>query len=254
MRFLIAAVFLFTVTAPAQTKLPAAQNPEAWLERGVSAYRQANYEKAAEAFSKAADIEPSETTPRLYLAMTYMARYVPGLMSKENLEFASHAEVEFLKVLEMEPENETAIRSIANLAFYRAMGMTGNDRWEQLDRAKEWNQRLIDVNPNNKIGFYTQGLIAWAKCNHQRPSEAAASRAKCVPVIDDGIAQLSRAVKLDSDYDEAMSYLNLLYELRAGLDVTAAERDRDIKLADSWSGKAAQARKRNAVKPPVEDN
>lgn len=254
MRFLIAAALLFTVTALAQTKRAEDQNPETWLERGVSAYRQANYEKAAEAFSKAADLEPSETTPRLYLAMTYMARYVPGLTNAENLQFARHAETEFLKVIEMEPENETAIRSIANLAFYRAMGMTSGDRWEQLDRAKEWNQRLTEVDPNNKVGFYTQGLIAWAKCNHQRQNGAAASRAKCAPAIDDGIAQLSRAIKLDPDYDEAMSYLNLLYELRAGLDATPAERDRDIKLADSWGEKAGEARKRNAAKPPAEDN
>ena len=48
-----------------------------------------------------------------------MVQWIPGAESPENLQFASKAKDEFLKVLEKDPNNTTALASLASLAYQR---------------------------------------------------------------------------------------------------------------------------------------
>ena len=50
--------------------------------------------------------------------------------------------------------------------------------------------------------------------------------------MDEGIADLQKAIQLRPDYDDAMAYLNLLYRQKADMETDPAARDADIKLAD----------------------
>ena len=74
------------------------------LNKGVQAFKNAQYDQAVEHFKTAVELDPAFPTARLYLATAYMNQYIPGAESPENMQKAQAAHDEFMKVLEAEPE------------------------------------------------------------------------------------------------------------------------------------------------------
>src|SRR5512142_1390428 len=87
------------------------------LNKGVAAFKNAQYPEAVERFKTAVDLDPNFPTARLYLATAYMSQYIPGADSPENIQMAQAAHDQFQKVLEQDPKNEVATASIASLFF-----------------------------------------------------------------------------------------------------------------------------------------
>ncbi len=256
------------------TLLAAQDSPDSFQTRreigmGIRAFRTGHYDEAAQHFQKAIAMDPESINPRLYLATSYASMYTPGSTDPANLEFIHKAEVQYLKVLELNPEEDNALRSLATLAYERAGGMTDPvEKREQLRRAAGWYRQVGAVSPKDQGAFYMLGVIAWSECEPDiqqarlqagmKPetpppipsTEArAALEAGCGEVIDDGIAQLNHALELDPDYDEAMSYLSLLNRQRANFAPTPEAAADAVKQAGEWTGKAAEARKRRASAP-----
>jgi hypothetical protein len=76
-------------------------------------------------------------------------------------------------------------------------------------------------------------------------------REKNSSVIEDGIAELLKALQLRPDYDDAMAYLNLLYRERADLQCDdPAAHAADLKTADEWVDKTMAVKKAKAEKQP----
>ena len=90
------------------------------LNKGVQAYKSAQYPQAVEHFKTAVELDPKFDTARLYLATAYMMQYVPGAESPENMQMANAAQDQFQKVLDRQLlTNTLAIASIASLLFQR---------------------------------------------------------------------------------------------------------------------------------------
>jgi tetratricopeptide (TPR) repeat protein len=251
---LISAAILLLVGTGCE-KLKARDN----LNRGVQAYRQARYAEAVEYFKKSVAIEPGYTNARLYLATAYMSQYIPGAESPENVQMAKAAHDEFMRVIELDPRNSIAIASIASLYF--------NEK--KFDEAREWHQKLIAVDPKAKESYYTLGVIAWTR-SFQRRMEARAKlgmkpedpgplkdkkvreevRADILPMIEDGIKNLNRALELDKEYDDAMAYLNLLHRERADVAETKEDYQKDTDTADQWVQKTLETKKIKAARTP----
>src|SRR5438105_1411647 len=109
----IAAVLLGT---PGCQKLKARDN----LNKGVTAFKAAQYPQAADFFRTAVDLDPNFPTARLYLATAYMSQYIPGADSEDNNKNARAAMDEFQKVLGNNPDKtsaELATASIASLYY-----------------------------------------------------------------------------------------------------------------------------------------
>src|SRR5271163_1652913 len=87
------------------------------INKGIAAFKNAKYGDAVELFKQAAVLDPDNPNARLYLATSYMSQWIPGAESPENLAFASMAKDEFLKVLEKDPVNTTALASLASIAY-----------------------------------------------------------------------------------------------------------------------------------------
>jgi Tfp pilus assembly protein PilF len=230
------------------------------LNKGVQAYRNAQYPQAVERFKNAVELDPTFATARLYLATAYMMQYIPGAESPENMQMANAAQDQFQKVLDRDPKNELAIASIASLYFYE----------KKLDDARQWNQKLVTVNPRNKEAYYTLGVIAWTKAFQPRmearakmgmkPEDPGPLKDKKVreelaaqngPVIDEGIKDLERALQIDPEYDDAMAYLNLLYREKADLEDSAEAYKKDTEIADNWVQKSLETRKIKAERKPA---
>src|ERR1041385_8544229 len=77
------------------------------LNKGVQAYKTAQYPQAVENFKKAVELDPNFPTARLYLATAYMSQYIPGADSPENMQMAQAAHDPFQKVLAQDPKKHT---------------------------------------------------------------------------------------------------------------------------------------------------
>ena len=238
------------------------------LNRGVQAYRSAKYADAVEYFKTAVNLDPSNLNGRLYLATAYMTQYIPGAESPENLQLAKQAKEEFLKVLERDPNDKTALASLASLSYQQAQGMPDlEQKLKKLDEAKEWYLKLIAADPQNKEGFYSLAVIDWVKWYAawmksradlgMKPEEPGPIKDKKVKadlkdqysaVIEDGIKNLQKALDIDPNYDDAMAYMNLLIRERADLDESPDQYKKDVETADGWVQKALDTKKMKAAK------
>jgi Tfp pilus assembly protein PilF len=251
---LAVAVAAFTATGCRQLKA------RDQLNKGVQSYKNAQYPEAVEHFKTAVELDPNFPTARLYLATAYMSQYIPGADSPENLQMAQAAHDQFQKVLDQDPKNEVALASIASLYFNQ----------KKLDEAKQWYERLIAVNSQNKEAFYTLGVVAWTKTFQPRMEARAKMgmkpedpgplkdkkvrdelRAKNLPIVDEGIKNLEKALQIDPEYDDAMAYVNLLYREKADLEDSPDEYKKDTDTADSFVQKALQTKKIKAERKPA---
>jgi tetratricopeptide (TPR) repeat protein len=228
------------------------------LNKGVTAFRNANYAQAVEFFKRAVELDPNFMNARLYLATAYMSQYVPGAPSEENKRNADAAEKGFLDVLQREPNNTLAVESLGSLAFNQ----------QKLDDAKKWYQKLIELDNTKKTAYYTIGVINWTKC-FQPQTEAWAKlgmrpedpgpiqdkkareelRAKNEGVAQEGIQMLEKALQLDPDYDDAMAYMNLIIRQKAFIAETVEENKKLSEEANQWMQKALATRKKKSEQP-----
>jgi hypothetical protein len=225
------------------------------LNKGVQAFRNAQYADAVENFKKAVELDPSFPTARLYLATAYMQQYIPGAESPENNQMAQAAHEQFMKVLEQDPKDKVALASIASLYL-------NQKKW---DDAQQWFEKLVAVNPSNADAYYSLGFIAWSKwypaygtaraALGMRQEDPGPIKDKKVreelkgqygPVIDAGLASLDKALQVDPDYDDAMAYENLLIRERADLMDNKADYEAQIKIADAWIEKNLATKKKKA--------
>jgi len=222
------------------------------VNEGVQAFKGAQYPQAVEHFKNAVDLDPTFLSARQYLAVAYYQQYIPGADSPENNQMAQAAYDQFQKVLEQDPKNQLALVSIASLFL--------NER--KWDDAKEWFEKAIAVNPNNADAYYSLGFIAWSKWFPQFGIALAsvgmrqedpgpikdkkvkeALKEKWEPVIADGLKDLDKTLEINPEYDDAMSYENLLIRERAYLADTKEEYEQQVKVADAWLDKAMTTKK-----------
>jgi len=225
------------------------------LNKGVQAFKNAQYAEAVESFKKAVELDPTFPTARLYLATAYMQQYIPGADSPENNQMAQAAHDQFMKVLEQDPKDKVALASIASLFL-------NQKKW---DEAQQWYEKLISIDPNNKEAHYSLGFIAWSKwypaygtaranlgMRQEDPGPIKDKKvrdelkAQYGPVIDAGLASLDKALQIDPDYDDAMAYENLLIRERADLMDSKADYEAQIKIADGWIEKNLATKKKKA--------
>src|ERR1035438_4455957 len=102
------------------------------LNKGVNAFKNAQYPEAVEHFKQAVELDPKFPTARLYLATAYMQQWIPGADSEENNNMAKAAESTFRDVLKDDPNNATAIAYLASLFL-------NEQRW---DESRAWYDKL----------------------------------------------------------------------------------------------------------------
>ena len=236
------------------------------LNKGVASFKNAKYVEAVEHFKVAVDLDASNPNARLYLATAYMSQYIPGAESPENLQNAKAASDQFLKVLEQDPKNTLAVSNLASLHYSEAQGATGLEaKFKKLDEAKEWYEKLVQIDEKNKEAYYSLGVITWAKWYPQlataraklgmKPEDPGPIKDKKLkeelkaqygPMVEAGMKNLQKALEIDPQYDDAMAYLNLLIRERADLADTPEEYNKEVEIADNWVQKALETKKLKA--------
>lgn len=240
------------------------------INQGIQAFKNAKYAIAIEKFKEAIALDPDNPNARLYLATSYMQQWIPGAESPENVEMARKAQEGFQSVLEKNPKDATALASLASIAYNSASSLPPDQKAAKFDEAAKWQKQVADADPKNKDAYYWLGVIAWAKwypalmtarANLRMRAEDPGPikdkkvkeelRAQYMPMVDEGIANLNKALDIDHEYEDAMSYLNLLIRERADLLDTKEEYEKQIAVADGWVQKALDTKKLKASRAPA---
>src|SRR5438552_4407761 len=239
------------------------------LNKGVAAYKNAQYDTAIEDFKQAKDLDPGLMNARLYLATAYASQYIPGAPSEQNVRLGTQAVNEFKEVLEIDPNNLSAIDGIGSILFQMAGTPYDPKKFEE---SKTYHQKHIDLKPNDPEPYYWVGVIDWTlafrannevraeynknnikkqvKDTEPLPSSVRADyTAKYGSMVDEGIAALKKAIELRPDYDDAMAYLNLMYRRKADMVESADQRDDLLKQADAMLDKDKEVKQKRAEQP-----
>jgi len=163
--------------------------------------------------------------------------------------------------LRMDPSNITALASIAQIYY----------NMKDFDKAKDYNERRIKIEPTNPEPYYWIGVIDWAvtwkgaqmlRKDHNLDTAKDAAHPDQLPVIpdklrkpladtngplvDEGLKALNKAIELKPNDTDSMAYLSLMYRQKAEIDPDNDTRVADLKLAEDWVNKSLAARKAGA--------
>jgi len=240
------------------------------LNQGVNAFKNAKYPDAVEHFKQAIALDPTNPNAQLYLATAYMSQWIPGAEAPDNVDMANKATDGFLKVLEKDAENTTALASLASLSYNEAQSLPPDKKIEKLDEAAKWYKKLLEADPKNKEAYYSLGVIDWAKWYpadmtaranlRMRPEDPGPIKDKKVKedlktqysgIIEDGLSNLQKALDIDKEYDDAMAYMNLLIRERADLADSPDDYKKQVEIADTWVQKALDTKKLKQSRQPT---
>ena len=238
------------------------------LNKGVNAYKNAQFDQAIEDFKAAKEYDPTLTNAQLYLATAYASQYIPGAPSADNIKNGEQALAEFKNILDNDPSNVSAIDGIGSMLYN--MGGTPFDP-QKLQDSKSYHQKHIALKPDDPEPYYWVGVIDWTLAFHaNRDMRADYNKTSKKPVkespgtdplppalvkqfaasqgdtVDDGIASLQKAETLRPDYDDAIAYLNLLYRLKADTETSESARNDDLKQADDLMDKVKAIKQKKA--------
>jgi tetratricopeptide (TPR) repeat protein len=229
------------------------------LNKGVQAYKSAKYEEAINHFQKAVSYDPSLPMAHLYLATAYAQQVVPDLTTPENLKNANLAMQGFEAVLAKDPKDINSLKNMASLYF----------NIDKYDEAKQWQMKVLAVDPQDAEAAYTIGSIDWRLAyrnavealravgmqddgagNVKMPKKVCQELVeKNTPLVNEGLEYLHKAVDIRPSYDDAMAYLQLMYRRKADLECGNEEaRKADMAQVDQWREKAMATRKANEEK------
>jgi tetratricopeptide (TPR) repeat protein len=229
------------------------------LNKGVEAYKSAHYEEAINHFQRATMLDPNLPMAKSYLATALGQNVVPGLLTPDNLKTAQQAIDIFQDVLTKNPHDVNSMKQIAGIEL----------SVKRLDEAKAWQKKVIAEDSKDPEAAYTVAVIDWIQA-HQNTLNAlnpaglnddGAGNAKApkkimeplkaqnTALVEEAEQYLKQALTIKPNYDEAMSYMNLIYRCKADLDWgNEVARKDDVALAEQWRAKAMGTRKTNEAK------
>ena len=239
------------------------------MNKGVQAYRNNKYADAVKHFQEAVRLDPTNQNAQLYLATSYMIQWVPGADSPDNQKNYNAAQHEFEKVLKTDPKNGLALASMASMAYNSATAGSQEQKTAALEEARKWNQRRMEVDPKDPEPYYYLGVINYDEAFQPIASARVAERMsltdppplkdkkeraelkeKYYKLVEDGIQDLKECLARDKENEDAMSYINLLYRMKAYLDDSPEEAKADVAQAEDWFNKAMDMKRIKATRAP----
>lgn len=265
-RFLLAVVIAALAAGAGCDRLRARDK----LNKGVAAFKAAQFDLAVEDFKQAKALDPTLINARLYLATAYANQYIPGAPSDENIRMGNQAIAEFQEVLDKDLNNLAAIDGIGSILFQMA-GMPFDAK--KLEQSKSYHQKHSAFKPEDPEPYYWVGVIDWSLAYrgnkdlreaYNRTAKKTIKDTDPMPValstdfqqkfgatVEEGIQNLQKAGQYRNDYDDALAYLNLLYRQKADMEATADARNADVKLADDLVDKVKAIKQKRMENAPT---
>lgn len=238
------------------------------LNKGVQAFTAAQFDKAIDYFKDAKEKDPTLMNARLFLAQAYASQFIPGAPSDENKRNAQQAIEEWKEVLQMDPNNISAVDGIGAMLFYE--GSTPFDL-QLMQEAKTYHQQHIKLHPDDPVPYYWIGQIDYwiayranekLRADYNEKARKRLQQLDPLPpalrnqfikedgdVVQEGIDSLNKAISLKQDYGDAMAYLNLLLRQKGDMETTAEARDADNKQADQLLDQVKEINQKKMAAP-----
>jgi tetratricopeptide (TPR) repeat protein len=223
------------------------------LNEGVIAFKNADFNGAVEDFQEAVNLDPTLLNARLFLATSLTHMYQPGADDASNVKAGETAIKAYNNVLAVDPNNTNALASIGYLYY----------EMQKFDQAKQYQEKLMQVQPNNPVPHYWIGVIDWPLCYKQQmqlrhnlhldvPKKGAPAgvlpplpakarnqlQQQISPMVDEALTNLQKAVQLQPNDANAYTYLNLMLRVKADLEPSPAARMADLNQANTYYQRA----------------
>jgi tetratricopeptide (TPR) repeat protein len=243
------------------------------VRSGNGYFKVGKYETALALYKQALELDPNEAKLYKNIGVTYLSLYQPGSKHPKDLDFAQKAIDNLKKYIEAYPEDKKATELLVTtylraervddaLAFFqdwvkknpgdpKAIETLANLYFQKADFAHgvEMMENAMKISGPKKETYETIGAQAWDKA-HNYPDLTDEQRQAAITL---GIDALNKALALDTNYTEALSFINLLYREQAKLDekTDKAKAAEDIAKADEYRAKAIELinKKKQAEKP-----
>lgn len=245
------------------------------LAKGNKLYKAQKYDEAIVEYKKILSMDPDNFMANYLVAISNLAQYHPGSTHPRDVQYANESIKAFEKTLSLTPPGtpdeqkgwrdklqkyylsllvsaQQEDKAIAFLEKQRQREPNNVSIIQQLathyakhdfDKALEAFEKVAELEPT-KEHWYTVGVVCWERSYKGGEMVSNDERKK---LIDEGLAALNKALAIDADYFEALSYVNLLHREQA--KVYAAQQDLEgytkaLQTADEYMRKALDARKR----------
>ena len=246
------------------------------LKKGNELYTAQKYDDAIKQYEELIKLDPKSWDGNYLMAVSYLALYHPGSEHPKDKEYAEKGLAAFERTLELSapsPDdrektekfylsflNSTGDKDKAIAYLEKQLTTRPNDlalinqiatlyqKAGNFTKALEYFEKRANMDPTNKETWYTLGVNCWARSYHGGVAVSQEEREK---VVDKGISALDKALAIDPNYFDALSYINLLYlEKAKSLAVVGknAEAGQASAKADEYRKQAVDLRKAQAAK------
>lgn len=247
--FLLAGVLPLFSGCSFYSKLRARDN----LNKGVKAYTEQKFDDATKFFEDSIRQDPDFEVARMYLATTYSTQFVPGSPDPRSNEMAEKAIATFRDVVDKAKTGPTKINAMLSIAslYYQL---------KKYDESKDWCRKIQGEDPNNAESLYRIAVIDYddslAKTGLQGENVEFLNgdeKAHTQQDIEEGLKCLDQAIKIRSDYFDALEYENLLWREKAKFEKDDKVKQDLIREADKVAQRALalrlKAQEEEAKKP-----
>lgn len=251
----------------------------ALMKKGNELYTAQKYDEAIQQYAEILKIDPTSWDANYLTSVSYLALYHPGSEHPKDKEYAEKGLAAFEKTLQLtapDPDvrektekfylsflDSTGDKDKAIAYLEKQLAGRPNDlalinqiatlyqKKGDFRKALEYFEKRANMDPTNKETWYTLGVNCWARSYHGTKN-GTVSQEEREAVVERGIKALDKALELDPNYFEALSYINLLYREKSqalrdvGKNLESAEA---WTKADEYQKKAIELQKAKAAKP-----
>ena len=228
---------------------------EARMANGIEAYQKHNFDEAAEHFEKAVAIAPGSLDAHLALGATrltlYQRRPSPtssnylverrditeqelmeyrekekAILAEQNRTNWPLAETSLKRANQLDPRNELVVEYLCVLYF--SWKDPTDEEADRLDNAKQWFERLAELNPEHTHANFYVGMILTTKARKllpnfgqfpSTPEPDLSSRRRLVePLLEEASRHFARAQAVSGDQTGAAFFGDDVASMRVYLD------------------------------------
>ncbi len=210
------------------------------MNEGNKLYTAQKYDEAVATYQKVLRIAPDDWQANYQIAVSYLASYHPGSTHPKDLKYADDAIQALERLMKLKAPDEATVEKVRSyyvgllsaanmtdkaISFYD--GLLKQDPRNPVNAAQlaqlyakkgdfpnalKYFEKRAEMEPANKEAWYTIGVVCWERSYRGGVTVSMEERQQ---LIDKGMAALKKALSLDPEYFEALSYVNLLYREQA---------------------------------------
>jgi tetratricopeptide (TPR) repeat protein len=244
------------------------------IRQGNEFFKVGKYDTALAKYNHALQLDPGEKKLYKNIGLAYMGLYQPGSKHPKDIEYSQRAIDNLKKYIEAFPQDKKAPEFLVTmylnsgrlddaLAFFtdysqkhpqdaKAMETMANLYFQKADfpHGVEMMERAMKITGPKKETYETIGAQAWDKA-HNYPELTDEQRQA---VVTQGIEAMNKALAIDSNYPEALAFINLLYREQAKLDqkTDPKKAEEDLAKADEYRNKAIELQKQKQTQAAAE--